>query len=236
MKIFAVLGEGDVFGEGSLLSSRPRSASAVAVSSAVLYMFKYDDFKTLLQKEAAVAAELLMVLVRVVNQRLQYVNSELITLYEVTRILSGAGADLRGACAEVLKKLSDVTVSEQACVLLHNVATAKEDMFAVGEGSDAEFISKITAISSDKVKMFLEAPSLRYENEKGVTLWLPIRNSQGKFLGIVILGNKEGEFIGDQVKLAVAVTEQLGTAIDRHYKQEDDKEKQRLKQRIVSGL
>ena len=150
--------------------------------------------------------------------------------------MSGAGADLRGACAEVLKKLSDVTVSEQACVLLHNVATAKEDMFAVGEGSDAEFISKITAISSDKVKMFLEAPSLRYENEKGVTLWLPIRNSQGKFLGIVILGNKEGEFIGDQVKLAVAVTEQLGTAIDRHYKQEDDKEKQRLKQRIVSGL
>lgn len=236
MKILAVLGDGDVFGEGSLLSSRLRSASAVSVSDAVLYMLKYDDFEGLLRKEPAVAAELLMVLVRIVNQRLQYVNSELITLYEVTRILSGAGTDLRGTCAEVLKKLSNVTSSEESCVLLHNVATSKEDVFAVGEKSDADFISKITGISSDKVKMFLDSSSLRYEDEKGVILWLPVKNFQGKFLGMVVLGNKEGEFTGDQIKLAVAVTEQLGTAIDRYYKEEDDKEKQRLKQRIVSGL
>jgi|GEM_PF-689743 len=236
MKIFAVLGDNDVFGEGSLLSSRPRSASAVAVSDTILYMLKYDDFKDLLSKEPSVAAELLMVLVRIVNQRLQYVNSELIALYEVTKILGEAGTDLRGATAEVLKKLSDVTASEEACVLLNNVVTSKQDIFAVGDGSSAEFISNITNLSSDKANLFLGSTSLRYDDENGAILWLPIRNFQGKFLGMVVLENKDGEYTGDQIKLAVAVTEQLGTAVDGHYKQEDDREKQRLKQRLVSGL
>src|SRR3989339_1496041 len=85
-KILATLQEGDIFGEGALLTDDPRGASAQAVTDVKAYKLSLDVFKKLLVENPAKIADMLMKIIEVVNGRLQYVNSELITLYSVTRI------------------------------------------------------------------------------------------------------------------------------------------------------
>ncbi len=235
-KILATLQEGDIFGEGALLTDDPRGASAQAVTDVKAYKLSLDVFKKLLVENPAKIADMLMKIIEVVNGRLQYVNSELITLYSVTRILSNSPDDLRMVTHDVLKKFMEISSAEEGAIFLHNLAVGKEDLLAVSDDSGADFMAKITSEVQDKAKDFSENPNSRYDLKDANVLWLPIRSFEGKFMGLVVLGNAEGEFTSDEIKLAIAVTEQLGTAVERHYSKESDKERVRLKQQMVSGL
>lgn len=233
VKILAVLEKGSVFGEGSLLSGKTRGASAQAVTDIKVLKLDYEDFEKLQMDSPAATTRLLMGIVKILNQRLQYVNLELITLYEVNRILASAPDDLSMVTGDVLGKFSEVANCEQGAIFLHNAATEKEDMLAVSGESGAEFVAEITGEVVEVAKFFQENTAERYKNDEGVLLWLPIRNYQGKFLGVVVLKNSEGKFNKSEVKLALAIADQLGVAVERHYKTEDDLEKVKLKQEMV---
>ena len=58
----AVMGEGDFFGDMSLLDGRPRSASASAASDAVLLSLERNDFATLLRSRPDAALSILAVI------------------------------------------------------------------------------------------------------------------------------------------------------------------------------
>jgi CRP/FNR family cyclic AMP-dependent transcriptional regulator len=58
----AVMGEGDFFGDMSLLDGRPRSASAAAAADAVLLSLERSDFSSLLQSRPDAAMSILAVI------------------------------------------------------------------------------------------------------------------------------------------------------------------------------
>lgn len=60
--IIGMLGEGDLFGEMSLIDGRPRSASAVSVDNVRILMIQRDEFLALLNANAAMTLKLLQAL------------------------------------------------------------------------------------------------------------------------------------------------------------------------------
>ncbi|MBU1019457.1 MAG: cyclic nucleotide-binding domain-containing protein [Patescibacteria group bacterium] len=232
-KVLAILSKGDIFGEGALLSGDSRSASAESVTDVKVLVLKAEDFKKLQAEKSDAAVKLLMKIVQIVNNRLQYVNMELLTLYEVARILSSAPDDLGMTFSEILKKFSEVTDCEEAMIFLHNASTEKEDMLVVSEGSGSGFVSEAASNASEIAKFFRENAGERYKNEDGKLLWIPIRDFAGKYFGLTVLKNSEGSFDKNEIKLALSIADQLSTAVERHYRSEDDKEKVMLKQETV---
>ncbi|MFA6528732.1 MAG: cyclic nucleotide-binding domain-containing protein [Candidatus Gracilibacteria bacterium] len=232
MKIFAVLDHGGIFGEGALLSDKGRGASAQALSDVSLCVLRREDFNKFLKQNPAYAAGLLIEIVKVVNSRLQYVNSELIALYDVMRILGTSPDDLRTVASEVLKKFIQATECKEGVIFLHNLAMNKEDVLAVSEGASSDFIAGSQGVAGEKAKVFMGDSSLRYQYENGM-LWLGIKNFSGKFFGFVVLKDSEDGFPDDQIKLALAIAEQLGTFVERHYGIEGQKERMRLKEERV---
>ncbi len=236
MKVLAVLEQGDVFGERALLSDEVRGASAIALSEVKLQVLSAENFQGMLADNPKDAANFLLKVIEVVNERLAYVNSELVTLYDMTRILSGAPDDLGMVAHDVIKKFMEVSQAEEGAILLHNVATEKEDVLAVSDESRAEFVQIMNDLADDRAAEFSTDLSRRFIEEEKELLWVPIRNYQGKYLGMVVLRNVEGEFTDGERKLVASVADQLATAVERHYSKESDKEKVRLKQQMVSGL
>src|SRR3989339_218127 len=232
MKILAVLEHGGIFGEGALLSDKSRGGSAQALTDVSLCVLRREDFEKFLKQNPAYAAGLLIEIVKVVNARLQYVNSELIALYDVMRIIGSNPDDLRTVSSEVLKKFVDMTSCEAGMVFLHNLAMQKEDVLAVSSDADSAFVGLAQSSVADKAKLFTDDSSLRYLHD-GNLLWLGIRNFSGKFFGLVVLFDSKGEFEDEQIKLAIAVTEQLGMAYERHYSTQGEKERVRLKEQRV---
>ena len=60
-KTIDVLGEGDVFGEMSILEAEPRSASVIAMDSVKVLKFHRDNFDSLLQGNPQLAYKLLVI-------------------------------------------------------------------------------------------------------------------------------------------------------------------------------
>lgn len=62
--ILSVLGDGDFFGEMSLIDDEPRSAHVIAMQDSHLLVLRRDDFQSQLEQHPKVALELLRVLVQ----------------------------------------------------------------------------------------------------------------------------------------------------------------------------
>lgn len=62
--ILSVLGEGDFFGEMSLIDDEPRSAHVIAMRDSHLLVLRREDFRSQLEQHPKVALELLRVLVQ----------------------------------------------------------------------------------------------------------------------------------------------------------------------------
>ncbi|MFH1853324.1 MAG: cyclic nucleotide-binding domain-containing protein [Candidatus Neomarinimicrobiota bacterium] len=73
--VFAVLKEGDFFGEMSLLDAEPRSAAAMAIDHTVLLGFFRPDLMSLLDRNPDLGNKILLNLARVVVERLRHTNN-----------------------------------------------------------------------------------------------------------------------------------------------------------------
>ncbi len=76
-EVLAILGPGDFFGEGSLLTSETRSATVVATSPTTLLALHPGSIDILREKEPVVLAAFYEKLLRVVFERLRTTNKRL---------------------------------------------------------------------------------------------------------------------------------------------------------------
>lgn len=76
-EVLAILGPGDVFGEGSFATKSRRSAKAVAVRDTYLYAITTDHMQKLLEKSAKITAKMLLELLKITCQRLSITNIRL---------------------------------------------------------------------------------------------------------------------------------------------------------------
>ncbi|MFH1282543.1 MAG: cyclic nucleotide-binding domain-containing protein [bacterium] len=87
-KDLSFLGQGEFFGELSLIDTLKRSAQAVAHGKTLVYCIKQDDFKKLLLACPEMAVEQLFNFLRTMSQRLRLTNNHLIAIYEVGLLIS----------------------------------------------------------------------------------------------------------------------------------------------------
>src|SRR5512135_2377330 len=62
--ILSVLGDGDFFGEMSLIDSEPRSAHVIAMRASRLLVLRRDDFQQQLEQHPSIALKVLKVMVQ----------------------------------------------------------------------------------------------------------------------------------------------------------------------------
>ncbi len=92
--ILSVLGDGDFFGEMSLIDDEPRSAHVIAMKDSHLLVLRRDDFQAQLQQHPSVALKLLRVLV----QRLRRADEKIGSLVLL---------DVNGRVAQLLLDLAE---------------------------------------------------------------------------------------------------------------------------------
>jgi CRP-like cAMP-binding protein len=79
-KVLAELGEGDFFGELSLLDESPRSAAAIAAAPCVLMCFFKPELLDLLERNPKLGTRILFKLAWTIGERLKSTNEQLRTL------------------------------------------------------------------------------------------------------------------------------------------------------------
>ena len=92
--ILSVLGDGDFFGEMSLINDEPRSAHVIAMKDSQLLVLRRDDFQSRLEEQPKIALKLLRVLV----QRLRHADEKIGGLVLL---------DVNGRVAQLLLKLAE---------------------------------------------------------------------------------------------------------------------------------
>ncbi|MBV9079510.1 MAG: cyclic nucleotide-binding domain-containing protein, partial [Elusimicrobia bacterium] len=85
VKTVARLGEGEFFGEMSLLEKRPASAEVAADGTVRLFVLTRSDFEFLMSKAPSEAVDHLMTLMTGLSTRLRQTTRELVTVYQVAR-------------------------------------------------------------------------------------------------------------------------------------------------------
>lgn len=229
-KILAVLHEGDFFGEGALLSEKPRSATALSLQDTTLLMLGKEKFDHLLKEHPKSALVLLSAILNVVNERLQAANTELVILYEVSRIISGAKRDLSFLGKKILEKIGVVTGSDQGILGLKNIATGKEEVLALFNFAEKKKAEELLNQGKEIIDSLEKQEEVSFHSQ-GKELLIPLFNLEKKFLGVILL-LKRDQFSEDQIKLALTVGEELGAVIGDFKKCESEQEKVKLKQKI----
>jgi CRP/FNR family cyclic AMP-dependent transcriptional regulator len=84
---FAEFGEGDAFGEMSLIDEYPRSASAAALEDCVLLSLSRPTFKKILQKDAQTGVKLLTAIAEVFSKRMRKTDKLLEAYHLVNKAL-----------------------------------------------------------------------------------------------------------------------------------------------------
>lgn len=202
-KLLAVLDSGAMFGEGALLSDKPRSASAVAKGSVDALQLSKSDFDLFVEQNPADAASLLLGLLKVVNQRLQLTNHELVTLYDVARLVSESGDDVDALMCRVAEKLELVTHVPKGLISLVNRSTQREAMVANWGGFE------LTVDELDAIKSSLGKDDFLEDSGRLVA---GIRDLSKNLVGLMIL-EYSSAWSSEMVKMVVAIAEQVGIAI-----------------------
>lgn len=202
-KVLAVLTPGAMFGEGALLSDKPRSASAMALSPVEALQLSKADFDAFVAKNPQDATSLLLGLMKVVNQRLQWTNHELVTLYDVARMVSESGDDMEALLKSVATKLELVTHAPRGLISLENRLTELESVVQ----SWGDF-----TLSTEALESLESAVGSNNFVEKDGRLVVAVRDLSHVLLGLVVL-EKERGWGAEMIKMVVSVAEQVGIAI-----------------------
>lgn len=221
-KILAVLVPGSLFGEGALLSDKPRSAQAKALEDAEMLVLTKVSFYDFLQKSPEKAMALLVGLLKMLNQRLQTTNQELVMLYEIAQLVSEYRQDIPGLIREIGLKMENMAQAERGVIVLRNKATGKLEVAA----SWGEFSLSTNELESAGRDLGKERGVL-----KGERLILAIQDIAGKGLGFMVM--EQEEWTLEEQKIARAIVDQLGIAIADYEFMASEEDRSRLKQEKV---
>lgn len=215
-KVLAILDSGTIFGEGALLSDKPRSASATALTDVEALVLSESDFDQFLKDKPDRAASLLLGLLKVVNQRLQLTSQELVTLYEVTGLMRDFKDDRSTLILKIGEKLSLTTAAPRGLIMLNNIFTERVEVMTAWGG----FALDVDALRT------LE------EGDFDGRIVIPIRNMMKSLLGWIVM-EKDDEWTRGHKKMARTIAEQLGLALEDYQFMTSEAGRSKLKQQNV---
>jgi len=130
--ILSVLGEGDFFGEMSLVDDEPRSAHVIAMKDSDLLVLRRDDFQAQLEQHPKIALQLL----RVVVQRLRRADEKIGGLVlldvngRVARLLLDLAEESGGPT--ITRKLTHHTIAQMIGSSRETVSRAMRELVEKG--------------------------------------------------------------------------------------------------------
>ena len=126
--ILSVLGDGDFFGEMSLIDDEPRSAHVIAMRDSHLLVLRRDDFQLQLEQHPKVALELLRVLV----QRLRRADEKIggLVLLDVNGRVAQLLLDLaeESGGPKITRKLTHQTIAQMIGSSRETVSRAMREL------------------------------------------------------------------------------------------------------------
>lgn len=108
-KALVTLGDGDFFGEGSLLSSKTRGATVQALTDVVLVKLPRFEFERLVVEDSQAAVGIILGIVQVMNARLQDMDERLVTLHRIAQLTREHGHNPSDILPLVLSDMSALT-------------------------------------------------------------------------------------------------------------------------------
>jgi len=116
-KTLSLLTRGELFGEMSVIDSRPRSASAVAAQPTRLFCVSRAAFEALLARNPQCAVGLLFSVMRAMNERVRRLNASVVAYDEVGRAI-GASERLGPLLDQVLRQLQSAAGADRGLIFL----------------------------------------------------------------------------------------------------------------------
>lgn len=78
MKVVAVMNPGKTMGEMAMVDGEPRSATAIVKEAAMLVVLTRENFLLLSHEKPALAVKILLIIARMLSQRLRHTSGELV--------------------------------------------------------------------------------------------------------------------------------------------------------------
>ncbi|MBI4726975.1 cyclic nucleotide-binding domain-containing protein [candidate division TA06 bacterium] len=85
--VLAELQESSFFGEMSIITDKPRTATAVALVDSDIYVLTKEEFQRLLVKEPLLSARILLAIAEILCDRIQSTNENLETYFLINRAI-----------------------------------------------------------------------------------------------------------------------------------------------------
>jgi CRP/FNR family cyclic AMP-dependent transcriptional regulator len=148
--ILSVLGDGDFFGEMSLIDDEPRSAHVIAMKDSHLIVLRRDDFQAQLQQHPSVALKLLRVLVQRLRRADQKIGSLVLLDVNgrVAQLLLDLGEESGGP--RITRKLTHHTIAQMIGSSRETVSRAMREL--VERGLIEVSRREITIINGDALR------------------------------------------------------------------------------------
>jgi CRP-like cAMP-binding protein len=148
--ILSVLGDGDFFGEMSLIDDEPRSAHVIAMKDSRLLVLRREDFRTQLQQHPAVALTLLRVLVQRLRRADEKIGS--LVLLDVNGRVAQLLLDLaeESGGPQITRKLTHHTIAQMIGSSRETVSRAMREL--VDRGLIAVSRREITITNHDALR------------------------------------------------------------------------------------
>ncbi len=222
-KVLAILDPGAIFGEGALLSDKPRSASATVLDDVEILILKKDDFHAFLKNKPEEATSLLLALFKVVNQRLQWANQELVAMYDVSKMMHDFKGDIDKLLTKVGEKLAMITQAPQGFIALKNQVTEHMEV----KTSWGDFVP-----TPQELDQFEQELGQRRHLVVETRLKIAIKDLYGEFWGMIVLDGLD-EWLPGPRKVARTTAEQVGIVIADYHLKESEMGRSKLKQQNV---
>lgn len=236
-KTLAILGEGDFFGEMSLLDGGPHSADVRALENVKVQAIKLKLFNNMLRTDFETASRFLSTVIKVMSERLRATSEELIALYEVGKII-GSTLELKELLSQVLSNvLMGVTKSSSGAFFLLNKYTGEleiKESIRIKE-IDKELAQKLLKESLGTIINDIEQlPEFKGKIHSDTEILSFISSPitlKDKIIGLVLLGKefKDGFKRGD-LNLLIGVANQIVTAIENACFAEEEQALKKLRQ------
>ncbi|MCD6587563.1 MAG: cyclic nucleotide-binding domain-containing protein [Candidatus Fermentibacteraceae bacterium] len=91
----AIFSEWDVFGEMSFLDGSPRSATVKATEDSVVYSIEWDSFIELIESSPVITTKILLSLVKILINRLQFIDVAFTTIAVANRDMKKIVTEMR---------------------------------------------------------------------------------------------------------------------------------------------
>jgi len=148
--ILSVLGDGDFFGEMSLIDDEPRSAHVIAMKDSQLLVLRRDDFQARLEEQPKIALKLLRVLV----QRLRRADEKIggLVLLDVNGRVAQLLLDLaeESGSMKITRRLTHHTIAQMIGSSRETVSRAMREL--VERGTIEVSRREITIVQADALR------------------------------------------------------------------------------------